>query len=115
MPSHKPQDYTTVSPYLVVDGASRTIDFLRQVFDAVELRRFADQKGGIVHAEVRIDEPACAGGGRRIGPGAGEEGVRGQAGWRQGSRRDDLVDRDQGRVARLSSVSVSRTCGFVAI
>lgn len=55
-PSHKPHDYTTVSPYLVVDGASRTIEFLVQVFGAVELRRFADDSGKLMHAEVRIDD-----------------------------------------------------------
>jgi PhnB protein len=55
-PSHKPLGYTTVSPYLVVDGASQTIDFLVRVFDAVELRRFPDSTGKLVHAEVRIDD-----------------------------------------------------------
>lgn len=54
--SHKPQGYTTVSPYLIVDGASRTIDFLVRVFDAVELRRFPDPTGKLSHAEVRIDD-----------------------------------------------------------
>jgi uncharacterized glyoxalase superfamily protein PhnB len=54
--AHKPEGYTTVSPYLIVDGASRTIDFLVRVFGAVEVRRFADDAGGIVHAEVRIDD-----------------------------------------------------------
>lgn len=52
----KPADYTTVSPYLVVDGASATLDFLVNVFDAVELRRFPDDAGKIMHAEVRIDD-----------------------------------------------------------
>jgi uncharacterized glyoxalase superfamily protein PhnB len=55
-PSHKPQGYTTVSPYLIVDGASRTIDFLVRVFGAVELRRFPDSSGKLMHAEVRIDD-----------------------------------------------------------
>lgn len=32
--SHKPDGYTTVSPYLIVDGASATIDFLTRVFDS---------------------------------------------------------------------------------
>jgi len=32
--SYKPQAYSSVSPYLIVDGASGTIDFLVQVFDA---------------------------------------------------------------------------------
>ena len=54
--SHKPQGYTSVSPYLIVDGAGRTIEFLVQAFDAVELRRFADPSGKIMHAEVRIDD-----------------------------------------------------------
>lgn len=54
--SHKPQGYTTVSPYLVVDGASATIDFLRTVFGAVELRRFTDTSAKVMHAEVRIDD-----------------------------------------------------------
>ena len=54
--SHKPRGYTTVSPYLIVNGASGTIDFLVRVFDAVELRRFADPTGKLMHAEVRIDD-----------------------------------------------------------
>ena len=52
--SYKPQGYTSVSPYLIVAGASRTIDFLVQVFDAVELRRFPDPNGKLTHAEVRM-------------------------------------------------------------
>ena len=54
MPSYKPQGYNSASPYLIVDGASRTIDFLVQVFDAVEIRRFPGSDGKIMHAEVRI-------------------------------------------------------------
>lgn len=54
--SYKPKDYSTVSPYLIVDGANGTIDFLKHVFGAVELRRFPDATGKIMHAEVRIDD-----------------------------------------------------------
>ena len=54
--SHKPEGYTTVAPYLIVDGASRTIEFLRHVFGAVELQRFSDPAGKVMHAEVRIDD-----------------------------------------------------------
>jgi uncharacterized glyoxalase superfamily protein PhnB len=54
--SYKPRGYTTVSPYLIVDGASNTIDFLTRVFGAVELRRFPDSSGKLMHAEVRIDD-----------------------------------------------------------
>ena len=56
MESHKPDGYTTVSPYLIVDGANRTIEFLRHVFGADELRRFSDPAGKVMHAEVRIDD-----------------------------------------------------------
>ena len=52
----KPQDYNTASPYLIVDGASKTIDFLTRVFAAVELRRFPGPTGNVMHAEVRIGD-----------------------------------------------------------
>ena len=56
MSQHKPAAYSTVSPYLIVNGADATIEFLKQVFDAVELRRFPDDSGKLMHAEVRIDD-----------------------------------------------------------
>jgi PhnB protein len=56
MPSYKPEGYSSVSPYLIVDGASRTIDFLVRTFDAIELRRFLHTSGQIMHAEVRVDD-----------------------------------------------------------
>ena len=54
--SFKPEGYTTVAPYLIVDGAARTIAFLESAFDASKLREFPDDKGGLMHAEVRIDD-----------------------------------------------------------
>lgn len=53
---HKPAGYSTVSPYLVVDGASAAIDFLKQVFEAEEIRRFAQPDGTVGHGEVRIGD-----------------------------------------------------------
>jgi uncharacterized glyoxalase superfamily protein PhnB len=53
---YKRDNYSTVSPYLIVDGASATIDFLKQVFDATELRRFPGADGKLMHAEVRIED-----------------------------------------------------------
>ncbi len=128
MGSYKPDGYTSVSPYLIVDGANATIEFLRHVFAAVEIRRFADPAGKIMHAEVRIDDTVVmiADGvegwppvpshvhvyvpdvdatyrraleaGRNIGAGAGEEGRCRQA-WRgQGFRRHDMVDRHEDRL-----------------
>jgi PhnB protein len=53
---HKPANYSTVSPYLIVNRADATIDFLKRVFGAIELRRFPDESGKLMHAEVRIDD-----------------------------------------------------------
>jgi len=53
--SYKPANYTSVSPYLVVDGADATITFLQRVFGAEEIRRFSDDEGRVVHGELRID------------------------------------------------------------
>jgi PhnB protein len=51
-----PDGYHSVTPYLVVAGAAKMLDFLRDAFGAQEIRRF-DKPGGIVgHAEVRIGD-----------------------------------------------------------
>lgn len=52
----KPHGYNPASPYLIVDGARETIRFLEQVFDAVVLQSYPAEDGGIMHAEVRIDD-----------------------------------------------------------
>lgn len=52
----KPDGYQSVSPYLMVPDAQRTIDFLKLVFDAIELRRFDGSDGRVLHAEVRVDD-----------------------------------------------------------
>jgi PhnB protein len=54
--NYKPDSYNSVSPYLIVNGASATIDFLCDAFGAVEIRRFAGDDGKLRHAEVRIDD-----------------------------------------------------------
>ncbi len=54
--SYKPDGYSTVSPYLIVDGAARTIEFLVKAFDAVDLLQLPDSNGKLMHAEVRIDD-----------------------------------------------------------
>lgn len=52
--SYKPNNYSTVSPYLIVDGASQTMDFLKRIFGAAELRRFPDAAGKIMHAPTPV-------------------------------------------------------------
>ncbi|MEJ0088819.1 MAG: VOC family protein [Limisphaerales bacterium] len=54
--AHKPAGYTSVAPYLIVNNAGDTIQFLTAVFDAQELRKFTGPNGRVVHAEVRIDD-----------------------------------------------------------
>jgi PhnB protein len=57
MSAFKPTGYNSVSPYLIVEGAAATIEFLAAAFDAVEIRRFPAPDGnGIMHAEVRLDD-----------------------------------------------------------
>jgi uncharacterized glyoxalase superfamily protein PhnB len=41
---------------MMADGAQRVIDFMKQTFDAEELRRYDNADGTIMHAEVRIDD-----------------------------------------------------------
>ena len=52
----KPKGYSTVSVYLVAQDAQAVIDFLKNTFDAKQLRRFDTPDGKIMHAEVRIDD-----------------------------------------------------------
>lgn len=43
-------------PYLSVKDASRAIEFYKTAFGAVEVMRFADPKGRIGHAELKIGD-----------------------------------------------------------
>lgn len=52
----KPDGYPSISPYLIVDGADKTIQFLAATFGATEIRRFSKPDGTINHAEVRLDD-----------------------------------------------------------
>ncbi len=56
MSPYKPTGYNTVSPYLIVTDADATLEFLKRIFSAVELRRFPNDDGKLMHAEVRIDD-----------------------------------------------------------
>jgi len=57
--TYKPDGYTSVAPYLIVDGAERTIRFLERVFDGVQLRRFDAPEGGIIG--IRSMTSGCPG------------------------------------------------------
>ena len=51
-----PEGYHTVTPYLVVPGIARLIDFLKQAFGAVEIHRMQRPDGAVGHAEVKIGD-----------------------------------------------------------
>lgn len=49
-----PEGYHSVTPYLVIDGAAKAIDFYQKAFDATEIMRMDAGGGKIGHAEVKI-------------------------------------------------------------
>ena len=51
-----PEGYHTATPYLIVDGADRAIEFYKRAFGAKELLRMPGPEGKIMHAEVQIGD-----------------------------------------------------------
>jgi len=51
-----PEGYHNVTPYLIVDGAAKAIDFYRKVFAANEKMRMAAPGGKVGHAELTIGD-----------------------------------------------------------
>ena len=56
MQQYKPEGFSTVTPYLVVDGADKLINFLKAAFQAEEKLRVPTDDGKIRHAEVRLGD-----------------------------------------------------------
>lgn len=51
-----PEGYRTVTPYLIIKGAARAIDFYKQAFGATEIMRFPGPNNTIAHAEIKIGD-----------------------------------------------------------
>ena len=51
-----PDGYHSVTPYLIVDGAARALDFYARAFGAKELLRMPRPDGRIGHAEMRVGD-----------------------------------------------------------
>lgn len=51
-----PDGYHSVTPYLIVNGAARAIDFYKQAFGATELLRMDGPDGSVGHAEIKIGD-----------------------------------------------------------
>jgi PhnB protein len=51
-----PEGYRSITPYLIVKGAARAIDFYTKAFGATEIMRMPGPEGKIMHAELRIGD-----------------------------------------------------------
>lgn len=51
-----PEGYHAVTPYLIVDGAAKALDFYKQVFGAKERMRMPSPGGKVGHAEINIGD-----------------------------------------------------------
>jgi PhnB protein len=49
-----PDGYHSITPYVIVDGAARAIEFYRQAFGAKELLRIPAPGDRVGHAEIKI-------------------------------------------------------------
>lgn len=53
-----PEGYRTVTPYLVLNEASKAIEWYKQAFNAEEMMRMDMPDGKVMHAEIRIGDSA---------------------------------------------------------
>ncbi len=51
-----PDGYHSVTPYLIVDGAAKAIDFYRRAFGVSEVSKLEMPGGKIAHAEIQIGD-----------------------------------------------------------
>jgi PhnB protein len=51
-----PDGYSSVTPYLIVSGAAKALDYYKKAFGAQELMRFDGPNGTIMHAEMQIGD-----------------------------------------------------------
>ncbi len=51
-----PAGHNRVSPYLLVPGVSKLIEFITKTFEAEEVTRMAGPNGTVFHAELRIGD-----------------------------------------------------------
>ena len=51
-----PHGYSTATPYLIIDGAAKALDFYKKIFGAVEKMRMPSPGGKVGHAEITIGD-----------------------------------------------------------
>jgi PhnB protein len=52
----KPEDYPSMSPYIICANGDALIGFVERAFGGVLQRRFDRSDGSLMHAEIRIDD-----------------------------------------------------------
>jgi PhnB protein len=55
-PSPIPKGYHTATPYLIIKGAAKALEYYKKAFGAKEMLRFAAPGGMIGHAEIKIGD-----------------------------------------------------------
>jgi len=56
MKTYKPENYNSLSSYLIVDEAQKLVNLLILIFEAKTLRRFDHENGKIAHIELQLDD-----------------------------------------------------------
>ena len=51
-----PEGYNSITPYLIIKGAAKAIEFYKSVFSATEVFRMDGPDGKIGHAELKIGD-----------------------------------------------------------
>ena len=51
-----PDGYHSVTPYLIIKGASKAIEYYKKAFAAVELMRMPGPNDMVMHAEIKIGD-----------------------------------------------------------
>src|SRR5216683_6711707 len=64
-----PEGFHTITPYLIIDGARRMMEFISKAFEGKEIFRKERPDGSVMHAEMKIgDSLIMLGEGSRFGP-----------------------------------------------
>lgn len=51
-----PEGYHTVTPYLIVNGAAKALEWYAQAFNATELMRLPGPEGTVMHCEFKVGD-----------------------------------------------------------
>ena len=51
-----PKGYHTATPYLIIKGAAKAIEFYKKAFGAAEVMRMTQPDGRVGHAEIKIGD-----------------------------------------------------------